>query len=106
MHVGKTKQYFMVGEYTLSIGGLKAHICEGCGGKLFSYETTQLIQSAARAFSYAFLPMSDILNLREVAKVMRVSNQTVYNMIKDKRLKAYKAGREWRIKKSDVECLR
>lgn len=46
--------------------------------------------------------MNDILNLNETADYLRVSKQTVYNMIKDGRIKAYKVGREWKILRSDV----
>lgn len=42
-------------------------------------------------------------SLEEVAKYLEVSNQTVYNMIRDKRIKAYKVGREWRFHPRDVE---
>ena len=46
--------------------------------------------------------MNDILNLNETADYLRVSKQTVYNMIKDGRIKAYKVGREWKILRSDI----
>lgn len=46
--------------------------------------------------------MSDILTLKETAEYLRVSGQTVYNMIKDRRIKAYKVGREWRFFRSDI----
>lgn len=46
--------------------------------------------------------MNDILNLNETADYLRVSKQTVYNMIKDGRIKAYKLGREWKILRSDI----
>lgn len=46
--------------------------------------------------------MNDILNLNETAGYLRVSKQTVYNMIKDGRIKAYKVGREWKILRSDI----
>lgn len=42
-------------------------------------------------------------SLEEVAKYLEVSNQTVYNMIRDKRIRAYKVGREWRFHPSDIE---
>lgn len=42
-------------------------------------------------------------SLEDVAKYLEVSNQTVYNMIRDKRIKAYKVGREWRFHPSDIE---
>ena len=46
--------------------------------------------------------MSDILTLKEAAEYLRVSRQTVYNMIKDRRIKAYKVGREWRFFRSNI----
>ena len=46
--------------------------------------------------------MSDILTLKETAEYLRVSGQTVYSMIKDRRIKAYKVGREWRFFRSDI----
>lgn len=46
--------------------------------------------------------MNDILNLNETADYLRVSKQTIYNMIKDGRIKAYKVGREWKILRSDI----
>lgn len=42
-------------------------------------------------------------SLEEVAEYLEVSNQTVYNMIRDKRIKAYKIGREWRFHPADIE---
>lgn len=42
-------------------------------------------------------------NLDEVAGYLGVTNQTVYNMIRDGRIKAYKVGREWRFHPSDIE---
>ena len=44
----------------------------------------------------------DILNLDETADYLRVSNQTVYNMIKDGRIKVYKVGREWKFLRADI----
>lgn len=46
--------------------------------------------------------MNDILNLNETADYLRVSKQTVYNMIKDGRIKVYKVGREWRFFRSNI----
>jgi len=44
----------------------------------------------------------DLLNLQETAELLRVSNQTVYNMLKDGRLSARKIGKEWRFLKDEV----
>jgi len=42
------------------------------------------------------------LNLQETAEMLRVSNQTVYNMLKDGRLSARKVGKEWRFLREEV----
>ena len=46
----------------------------------------------------------EILTLSEVASLLRVSHQTIYNMIKDGRLKGHKVGREWRFIKKDIDA--
>jgi excisionase family DNA binding protein len=43
-------------------------------------------------------------SLEEVARYLGVTHQTVYNMIRDGRIKAYKVGREWRFHPSDIEA--
>jgi len=40
----------------------------------------------------------------EVAEMLRVSTMTVYRAIKAGRLTAYKFGRDWRIRKEDLEA--
>ncbi|OUN67696.1 hypothetical protein B5G12_13625 [Faecalibacterium sp. An58] len=45
-----------------------------------------------------------VLNLDETADFLRVSNQTIYNMIRDGRIKAHKVGREWRFFRSDLNA--
>lgn len=48
------------------------------------------------AFSLGFLTVS------EVARFMRVSNMTVYRMIRSGELKAIKVGSRYRLRESDV----
>lgn len=47
----------------------------------------------------------DYLNLEETADLLKVSTQTVYNMIKSGRLKGKKFGREWRFLRKNLENL-
>lgn len=44
-----------------------------------------------------------LLTVGEVAAVMRVSNMTVYRLIKDGELAAIRVGKNYRIRESDVE---
>lgn len=46
----------------------------------------------------------EIMTLYEVGDLLRVSNQTIYNMIRDGRIKGSKVGREWRFLRSDIEA--
>ena len=44
-----------------------------------------------------------LLTVGEVAQVMRVSNMTVYRLIKSGQLAAIRVGKNYRIRRSDVE---
>ncbi|HVE77157.1 MAG TPA: helix-turn-helix domain-containing protein [Actinomycetota bacterium] len=44
-----------------------------------------------------------LLTVAEVASLMRVSNMTVYRLIKSEQLKALKVGKNYRIRESDIE---
>ncbi len=49
--------------------------------------------------------MSDLLDVKQVQQRLRVSERTVFNLIKKGELKGFKAGREWRftIRKAEEE---
>lgn len=52
--------------------------------------------------------MADMTNeqyytIEEVAKMLKVVYLTVYRWIQDDKLKAYKAGKQYRIKKLDLD---
>ncbi len=94
------------GSYEITISGLPAFECPGCGEKLFSSETVDLIQNIAAGIADSQTqdkPAS--LNVAETAEILRVTNQTVYNMLKDGRLKAKKVGREWRFDPEEVRKM-
>lgn len=94
------------GDYDITINGVKAHQCKGCGHEVYGPEEVKMIQDIAQGFAERKeTERPDILNVDEVADVLRVSTQTVYNMIKDGRLPAFKAGREWRFSKNELEKI-
>ena len=94
------------GDYNITINGVKAHLCEECGQKVYDPEEVKMIQDIAQGFAERKeTERPDILNVDEVADLLRVSTQTVYNMIKDGRLPAFKAGREWRFSKKELEKI-
>jgi len=41
----------------------------------------------------------------EVAKMLKVAYLTVYRWIQDGKLKAYKAGKQYRVKKEDLDSF-
>ena len=94
------------GDYKLTLDGVRAYECTQCGEKIYDKDEVHMIQELSRNLSVLSKEKRpDILNLKEVAEILRVSNQTIYNMIRDGRLKAVKLGREWRFLRKDIESL-
>lgn len=94
------------GEYEFSIKGVKAFVCEKCGAISISAEELKMMESISRGFSAR--PEDerpDYLNVEETAELLKVSTQTIYNMIRTGRLKGTKFGREWRFLKKNIESL-
>ncbi len=48
------------------------------------------------------LPRAELMTVAEVASMMRVSNMTVYRLIKAGDLGAVRVGKNYRIRKNDV----
>ena len=94
------------GEYELAIKGVRAFVCEECGAISLRAEEAKIMEDISRGF--AERPEDerpDYLNVEETADLLRVSTQTVYNMIKSGRLKGTKFGREWRFLRKNLESL-
>jgi excisionase family DNA binding protein len=49
--------------------------------------------------------MDEIFTVEQVADYLKVSISTVRRLIKAKKLKAYKVGNQYRIRKADLERL-
>lgn len=94
------------GKYKLTIEGINAYVCPECGEVTFSSDEIHMLQELGKSLAdLSPEERPDLLNVSEVADLLRVSNQTVYNMIKDGRLKAVKIGREWRFMRKDIESI-
>ena len=98
------------GKYSVRIAGIDAEVCEKCGEKYYSREEATMMQNVAEAFSASTQPITAdgqdaVLNIKETADILRISNQSVYNMIRDGRIQAKKIGREWRFLKSEIEAM-
>jgi excisionase family DNA binding protein len=96
------------GDYTVAISGIKGYICDKCDELVLNLEEARLIQNITAGLADSkSSEKPDLLNVQEVADILRVSNQTVYNMLRDGRLAAHKIGKEWRFAKDEVyEAIR
>ena len=91
------------GKYTLTIEGVKAYVCPECDETIYSPGETRILQELGKSLSVlSGEKRPDTLNVSEVADLLRTSNQSVYNMIKDGQLRALKVGREWRFNRRDI----
>ncbi len=103
MHETTTTFNSRWGDYTITIEGVKVHKCNECEEMVFSSEEARMIQNITAGFADSQVKdKPDFLNVQETADMLRVSNQTVYNMLKDGRLSARKVGKEWRFSKDEV----
>lgn len=92
--------------YVLKLTGIKAYICPNCGQITYNSKDVKMMERLCLAMSESQINESEInLNVSELAGALRVSNQTIYNMIKDGRLKPIKIGKEWRFMKKDIQSL-
>jgi len=49
------------------------------------------------------MPDEEVLTVEETARYLRVHYKTVYRLIRTKKLKASKVGRQYRIKMEDIQ---
>ena len=82
---------------------IEAYVCEKCNNEILESQEAKMIENLLKSFNKK--EEITILNLEETADLLRVSNQTIYNMIKSGKLNAYKIGREWRFMKKDIESF-
>lgn len=94
---------FEIGGKEIEIRGIKLYKCESCGEEIYTSKEAHMIERLLRSFEDKPVPAPYVLNLSETADYLRVSNQTVYNMIRDGRIKAHKVGREWRFLQADIQ---
>ncbi|MGF7186745.1 excisionase family DNA binding protein [Desulfitispora alkaliphila] len=44
----------------------------------------------------------EIMTISQVAKYLQISEITTYKLVKEEKIKAFKIGRHWRVKKEDL----
>lgn len=92
----------------IAIQDITGYKCTVCGEVLMSAKEVKRIDRIVRALAQSsprIIGPDSLLNLEETAKILRVTQQTVRNMIRDKRIDAHKVGREWRFLYKDVEAV-
>ncbi len=82
--------------------GFKAYVCQQCNEMYFFPEEIKLMESLTEAAIEEDKESPVSMDVKDVASYLRVSTQTVYNMLKRGDLPATKVGREWRFNKRDV----
>ena len=93
------------GDYKVTVNGISAYVCPECGEMVLDSQEAIMLQKLSKSLEDVKAEdKPDVLNLTEVADLLRVSNQTIYNMIKDGRIKAVKFGREWRFNRKDIDA--
>jgi len=91
------------GDYSVTIHGIKVFKCNNCNEGVFSPDETRLIQNIAAGLADSSAQEKpDYLNVQEVAELLRVSNQTVYNLLKNGKLSAQKTRKEWLFDKDVI----
>ncbi|AFV10502.1 excisionase-like protein [Thermacetogenium phaeum DSM 12270] len=86
---------------TITFRGMNAWVCSSCGEEAYEPDDVRLMQGLIRGtLNQPEYP--EIMNVSEVAELLRVSNQTVYNLVKSGRLPATKVGREWRFSREKI----
>jgi excisionase family DNA binding protein/YgiT-type zinc finger domain-containing protein len=89
---------------TVIFKGLTPWICENCGEEAYEPADVDVMQSLIRATS-EMEPALEIMNIEEVADLLRVSAQTVYTLVRSGKLPATKIGREWRFSRTKIMGL-
>lgn len=86
---------------TITFRGIEAEVCESCGSKVYKASDVAMMESLIEStLNKADYP--EVMNVEEVSQFLRVTPQTIYNMLRDGRIVATKVGREWRFPKESI----
>jgi len=81
--------------------GMEPWVCQSCGEEVYEPDDVRLMQTLMRG-TMSVEDYPEIMNVEEVADLLRVSTQTVYNLARSGKLPAVKVGREWRFNREKV----
>jgi len=48
--------------------------------------------------------MSDIFTAEEICRYLKIPRSTLYKLVRDKKIPAFRVGRHWRFKKEQIEA--
>ncbi|MCL4515705.1 MAG: helix-turn-helix domain-containing protein [Firmicutes bacterium] len=86
---------------TITFRDVQAEVCLNCGEEAYSGEDIELMDSIIEG-TLKEEEYPKLMNLEEVSSFLRVTPQTVYNMLRDGRIRATKVGREWRFPRETI----
>lgn len=86
---------------TITFRGMDAWVCNSCGEEAYEPDDVRLMQGLIRG-TLNKPEYPEIMNVSEVAELLRVSNQTIYNLVNSGQLPAMKVGREWRFSREKI----
>lgn len=89
---------------TIVFRGMDAWVCEACGEQAYEPDDVRLMQGLIQG-TLNRREYPEVMNVEEVADLLRVSNQTVYNLVKSGQLPGTKVGREWRFIRAQILAL-
>lgn len=86
---------------TILFRGIDVWVCGSCGEEAYEPDDVRLMQGLVQG-TLNKPDYPEVMNVEEVADLLRVSNQTVYNLVKSGKLPATKIGREWRFSRAKI----
>lgn len=93
--------------YTLKLSGITAYVCPKCGNVEYMAKDIKMAEKLCMVLSQANIDLKEeYLDVSDMAEELNVTNQTIYNMIKDGRLKPVKIGKQWRFYKKDIDIIK
>ena len=89
---------------TITFRGIEAQVCEECREHVYEASDIAMMESLIEStLDKADYP--EVMNVEEVSRFLRVTPQTVYNMLRDGRIAATKVGREWRFSREAIMSI-
>lgn len=93
--------------YTLKLSGITAYVCHKCGNVEYLAKDIKIAENLCMLLSKANIDLKEeYLNVSDMAEELNVTNQTIYNMIRDGRLKPVKVGKQWRFYRKDIDIVK